>query len=269
MVIAQLARCRNIKQERYSMDVKNKIDPFMSKIKAEMFEPFVEEVMKEHFSVPPPNIIESKSVWEKKKKAELMDLFSGQAVLDKIVAGFEAISEYLKTHLSSADMDRVAKEWELGTEKWIARVNSAEAIKEEKPAKSLMGIMGLSEDLLIYFYQAANHYFEHKDFQKASNAFFTITHLDPGRYNVWIALGLSEARNERFEPALVSFSMASILDPAAPHPYLFSAECSLKNKQTEEAKIYLQLAEEAVNNSTIHDKQLLSISIKNIKQFIK
>lgn len=251
------------------MNTKNALEPFLNKAKAEIFTSLVEEAMREYFPTPPPNILEPKKIWEQKRREELMDLFSGQAGIDKSIAGFEAIIEDLNGHLSPKDMERISQEWEHGVEVWIAKANFKMHNEEEKPSKSLMKIMGISEEMLTYFYQAANRYFKHKDFQKASDAFYAIAGLDPGRYNVWIALGLSEARNQHFESALISFSMASIIDADSANPYLFSAECCLKNNRIEEARVYLELAQEAANNSTFKDKQLLLTSIQNLKQLCK
>lgn len=251
------------------MNAKNALlEPYLNNAKVEIFGSLVEEAMKQYFPAPPPNSLEPKEVWEQKKRNELMDLFSGQAAIDKSIAGFDAIVQDLNGHLSQANIERISQEWEHGVEAWIAK--SLLKDKERKtPPESLMEILEISEETLNEFYQAANRYFKHKDFQKASDAFYIIAGLDPRRYNVWISLGLSEAHNHRFESALISFSMASIIDANSPDPYLFSAECCLRDRQIEEAKIYLELAEEAVNNSTLKDKQSLQNSIQNLKQQCK
>lgn len=248
------------------MDTKATLEPYLNKAKVELFAPLIEEVMKEHFAMPPPNSLESKEVWEEKKRKELMDLFSGQAVIEKTIAGFDAISEDLQGNLSLADRERISQEWKHGVETWIAKAHSKEQIVEAKPQESLMGLMGISEETLNDFYQAANRYFKHQDFQKASDAFFAIAGLDPRRYNVWLALGLSEVHNQRTEPALISFSLASIINPVPPDPYFFSAECCFKDRRNEEAKIYLELAEEAIKNSPPKEKQAWVASIQNLKQ---
>lgn len=246
------------------MDIKNTLEPFLNKAKAELFTTYVEEAMKEYFHTPPPNILESKEVWKKKNSTELMDLFSGGSAMDKTIAGFEAINEDLEVHLSTVDRERISQEWEHGVEAWIAKSKKIEE-QTTPPPESLMEILELSENTFNDFYQAANRYFKQKDFQKASDAFYSIAGLDARRYNVWISLGLSEAHNQRFEPALISFSIASIIDPAAPEPYLFSAECCLKDNRREEARIYLDLAEEAVKNSARNDKHILLTTIQNLK----
>lgn len=246
------------------MNTKELLQPYLDKAKSELFTSLVDQVMKEHFLTPPPNILEPKEIWEQKKRNELIELFSGQAAIDKTARGFDAIIENLNSLLSPQEMEKVSQEWERGVENWIAETKIVQ--ENATPKGSLMKIMGLSEELFVKFYQAANRYFEYKDFQKASDAFYAIAGLDPSRYNVWMALGLSEAHNQRYEQALISFSLASLIDAGSPHPYIFSAECCLKENRREEAKIYVELAEEAVNHSTLKDKQSLLASIQNLKQ---
>lgn len=237
------------------MDSKVTLEPFLNKLKADVFASTVEKTITECFSSPPPHSLEPKKVWKQKIRSELMDLYSGQAAIDKITAGFDAIASDLHRHLSSKEFEKISKEWEEGVKKWISLAKE----KPTAPSECLQEMMGISEETLTQFYQAAQRYFRHKDFQKASDALYVIVGLDPRRYNVWLALGLSEAHNHRFEQALISFSMASIADSESPYPYIYSAEVCIKENRMDEAKIYCDLAKEAVENGKLEDKQLLNV----------
>lgn len=245
------------------MDSKTALAPFLNKLKGEVFASIVEETMKD---MPPPhsNSLEPKHVQETKTRQEAMDFLSGQASLDKIAAGFDAIVHDLSSHLSPSDMEKISEEWTHGVATWIALVNPEDKSKREMP-DSLQEMMGISEETMSHFYQAGSRYFEHNDFQKASDVFYVIISLDPRRHNVWVALGLAEARNLRYEPALISFSMASITDMDDHLPYIYSAQCSLKCNRPQEAEIYLNLAKESVEKSSLKDKQKLLGEIQNVR----
>src|SRR5262249_20215302 len=158
-----------------------------------------------------------------------------------------------QSHLSAQEMEKISEEWTHGVETWI-QVNSGPKDQEKLP-ESLQKMMGISKETIDKFYEAANRYFENNDFQKASDAFYIVAWLDPRRYSAWLAIGLSEARLEHYEPALISFSLASILKPSSPFPYLYSAECCLKDNRKDEAGLYLELAKDAAEKEKHEDKQ--------------
>lgn len=235
------------------MKIKN---DFLEKLKTELIAPEVERIMKEQ--APPPNGLEPQKVWEQKLRTNLMDLFSGEAVLNKMNEGFEAISE----NLTPVEIEKISEEWRRGVELWIEKSKSKE---EKEPPLCLQEIMELSEETLGRFYTAGNYFFEHQEYHKASDIFYVIISLDPRRYNCWMALGLSEVHQQRWEPALISFSMASIMNIESPYPYLYSAECCLRDHRKEEAAVYKNLAKEAIENGDFKNKQELLNSLHRIQ----
>ena len=243
------------------------LEPFLDKTKTEFFSSAIESAMKELFPHPPHDSLEPENIWEEKKRKEVLAILSGQAAIDKSIAGFDAIAMDLKHHLKSAEMEKISKEWELGVQAWMAHAKLKEQVAPLP--KSLMEVIGISEETLNHFYHSANRHFQAKDYKAASDAFYVIAGLDPNRFNVWMALGLSEAHTGRYEPALISFSIASLLDSKAINPYLFSAECCIKNNQIDEAKAYIKLASDAVHQSALKDKQPLQDSIQKLTQMCK
>jgi len=139
------------------MNTKIILDPFLSRLKADVFSPLVEKTMSEYFPSPPPNSLEPRKVWEEKTRNELMNLYSGQTSIDKSTAGFDAIASDLHRHLSPKEFEKILREWEEGVEKWIS-------FAKEKPTtqfECLQEMMGISEETLTHFYQAAHRYFRH------------------------------------------------------------------------------------------------------------
>lgn len=243
------------------MDTKSALKSYLNPIKSEVFGALIEETMQE--MAPPPNSLESKEAWRGKTENALMEAISGQATIDKTADGFDAIMEDLRTHLSTSAVENISKEWELGIERWVEKAKLEEGMN---PPDTLLEALGISEETLNHFYHAGMRYFANKDFKKASDVFYAIAGLDPRRYNVWLHLGLSEAHLERYEPALISFSMASIMNIDAPYPYIYSAECCLKDSRKDEARSYLDLAQEAVEKEQPGNKQTLLNSINHLKQ---
>ncbi len=253
------------------MSIKTAAAPFINKLKSEVVAPIVERTMEEHFSAPPPNSLEPVQVRKEKARHELTNLFSGQAAVDKMTAGFDAIAEILRGQLRPKEFDHLYNEWSKGVEKWIAMMNADATHSEltEIKAECLQDIMGISEETMILFYEAGNHYFKQQIFEKASDAFYVVITLDHRRYNAWVALGLSEARSKHFDRSLYSFAMASITNIASPYPYIYSAECCLQADRNDEAKSYLHLAKEALEKSQLANKKSLMNSISKLHQSLK
>lgn len=240
------------------MNIKNQTRSFLEKIKTELFAADVEKIMAEHYQNQPPGSLEPKHIWQEKVRTSLMELLSGQSATDKAADGFEALTYDLQRTLAPAQMDQIAQEWQSGIENW----------KNAQKAECLSESLGISEETLIHFYQAANRYFAAQSFEKASNAYYAISTLDPRRHSVWVGLGLSEARLEHWTQAIVSFAMASITDPKAPRPYLYSAECCLKDNRGDEAKIYLNLAEKVLKECPLNLQRELGPALKKLQQMI-
>lgn len=164
------------------MTIKLLLDKLLFKLKTEVFSSVVEETLSKYS--PSPNSLEPKQVWEKKIQEKLLDLYSGQAAVDKLIAGFDAIANDLYLHLSPEEFEKIEKEWEKGLEKWTVLAEESTTTKSE----CLLEMIGISEETLSHFYQAGNRYYILKDFQKASDAFYAIVGLDYRRYDIWLAL---------------------------------------------------------------------------------
>jgi tetratricopeptide (TPR) repeat protein len=253
------------------MNTKAILAPFFNTIKSQIVGPIVEKTMEDHFSAPPPHNLEPVHVWKEKARLRLTDLFSGQGAIDKMTAGFDAIAEVLRGHLNHAEYDHLHEEWKNGVERWLALMHPDAIHSEisEIRAECLQDIMSISEETMIHFYEAGNTYFKQQNFHKASEAFYVVISLDHRRYNAWVALGLSEVRNKHWDHALYSFAMASITNISSPYPYIYSAECCLEADRHDEAKNYLILAKESLENSQLSNKKSLLNSISKLQESIK
>ena len=85
-------------------------------------------------------------------------------------------------------------------------------------------------------------YYKNSHFHDASDVFYTITFFNPGIFNVWLSLGLSEMQLHHYEKALESFAMATIADITSALPHIYSGECYIYLKDYSLAKKTLEIA---------------------------
>lgn len=230
------------------------MEPFLTTLGEDLFASDIEKIMKEHCKVQPPGSLEPKHIWEEKIRRGLMDIATGKGASEKATSGFDAIAADLKGHLSPIEMKKIQQEWEQGIRQW----------KDSQGGSCLAEALGISEETLVRFYEAASHYFEAGHFSKASDAFYVISVLDARRHNVWVALALSEMNLSRWNSAIICFAMASLTDGTAPLPYLYSAECCLNDHRKGEAEVYLELAKNAMSTYATKEEYYLLNKIKGM-----
>lgn len=95
----------------------------------------------------------------------------------------------------------------------------------EKGKDSFAKLFDISDEILGYMYQAAKHYFDHKDYVTAAKAFSFLTLVHPSVHDFWMGLAASEALDNHPTEAIISFGMAACTNPNSPLPHLYAAEC--------------------------------------------
>lgn len=127
----------------------------------------------------------------------------------------------------------------------------AEQIEKEprlntNPNQTLQEVMGFENQLLEDFYQFASDLFYNKKISDASDVFYYLTTLNPYVPTFWQALATTEEVQKRFESAMSSYAMMTLLDASDFTPALNVANCLIKLNQQQEAKKFLhQMIEEA------------------------
>lgn len=91
--------------------------------------------------------------------------------------------------------------------------------------QTLQEIMGISQERMEQFYQAAYNLFQAGKESQAADAFFFLTALNPAVHVYWVALGMVEQALHHYQEALSAYAMSSLTGVEDPLPYYHSAAC--------------------------------------------
>lgn len=108
--------------------------------------------------------------------------------------------------------------------------------------KTLQEICHISDATIESLYQAAKYLYDTEHYEEAANAFAVMTVLNGKRYTFWLALGNAEYVCRRYEPALLAYAMATLLNPLELTCHLQSCRCYEALQQTDNAINALELA---------------------------
>jgi tetratricopeptide (TPR) repeat protein len=220
------------------MNDKNFPNHYIDKFKTEVIQPLIEKMLSGEFPPIPSDIAKNEFVQRTTK------FYSDKEVAKKAELGCQALMEELQKFLSDADLERICNECVEGLNNYTVEKDRSHISKEQE--KAVYQKLGISEETIGQIYEAGARLYKEHDFESAANVFFLLTVLDPHRYNVWLSLGLSEFQSGNCEVSLNVFSVASAIAVNSPFPYIYSAECCLKNGNMKEAAKFLTLAEEAL-----------------------
>lgn len=119
------------------------------------------------------------------------------------------------------------------------------------------GLIPISSETLNEFYNAALHFHEHNEFEKAADAFYFLCVIKPMIPNVWMGYGHSQQSLKRYESALYAYAIATLLDINNPKPHYFSALCYENLHEHHNAINSLDLA------LACHNSSLEAVETKN------
>lgn len=252
------------------MEENPSIHQFFEKFEKEIVEPLVAEIMKEQFSVPPPNLLVPEKVWKSDTKKQLMDICSAKELRARLLSAQVAVLHDLKSHLSAADFQKFQQNWKQGVIKLIA-IAEKELPKEKKEEfpPSLQSLIGITEETITHIYEVGIRLFGKMDFHKASDVFYLVTMIDYLRHNGWISLGLCEMENGHYEQALEAFGMANVTDIDNPLPYITSAECAIALGKDHDAKQFLNLARAAILHQPQSSRESFQAQVNQVQQKVR
>lgn len=241
-------------------------DCFTEMLRATKSEEAVDYLLTLDDFAPPPNTI-SPAKWRQEKRQELIDFFSNKALLEQLKAGYAALMSDLQAHVSASDFQSVTNEWSCGIEKYFADKQLDDKRVGEAPT-TLFEVFGFSEDTFNLFFQSAMRCFDGQEYQKAADMFQLMTFFDHRRFNVWLFKGLSDRSIGQFDEAIQDFSIASQLNVESPLPHIFMAECSIDQKNYDQATDYMSKAYEAVEKQPVDMQPVFYEYIGNLKSKI-
>ena len=109
---------------------------------------------------------------------------------------------------------------------------------------SLQNLCGYKTDIILNFYETANHIYQEKRLEEAVHAFTFLCLLSPKVSSFWIALGLALEANEEHLEAMNAFEKGARLEPSDFDPYLGLIRCSQTLKDYSKVKEILKKASE-------------------------
>lgn len=214
----------------------------------------------------PGDLSFSKNKIRQKIKSELID----EESYPRFDKGLGLILNNLKAHLTPVQFEDLTNElnqalenmvslgtqWEISTDDLVNKIDSL--------PNSLQEVLGISEKTIEFFYQEGRRCYQHAHYIDASDIFYTISLLSPGKFNVWLSLGLAEKMASHYDKALQAFAMASILDPISPFPHIQSSECYLMLMDKTHAKETLEYALKMLSENPHANFEREEIRIKNL-----
>lgn len=114
---------------------------------------------------------------------------------------------------------------------------------EEGLSASLADSWGISSDTLATFYDIGTKLYQEDQLEEAASVFTFMSSLDNYNHQVWLSLGLCHLRLQEWHQAVQAFTMASVMIPEDPLPYLYTIDCYLALNDMPNAKASLEMAE--------------------------
>lgn len=108
---------------------------------------------------------------------------------------------------------------------------------EHSPWEPLVQIQQfIPQKYIHYLFYTAQDLYREKEMIKADRVFRLLTLFYPQNAEFWIWLGLTQQQRHLPELALISFSIAAVLDNQDPYSYFYQAQCWVQLKAWEQAK---------------------------------
>lgn len=196
-----------------------------------------------------------------KKKNEFKEMLKGitQEIKIRIGKAIEAIKAYKTEVLDSNEINELNKDIQIlhdkilnmNVKEWEEQFSSNQADLSQDDKKEMLSIkkiLGISNTTLYYFYKIGYFLFNKHLTASAADIFFFNALLNPYVKDYWMALGIAELENQKYDEALEAFQVASIMDLKDPEPNLTCAEISLLQKNIIKAAENYKEAKERIQN---------------------
>lgn len=118
------------------------------------------------------------------------------------------------------------------TEKLKASIEAGDGLTPEQ----------LRNEDILFLYEMGYNLYQAGDYAKAEEIFKRLTVSKPYEGNFWKSFASSLQMQNKWEEALVPWSMLCLIDPDNPLPHFHAAECLFTLNQPEEGKKALQAA---------------------------
>ena len=210
-------------------------------------------------AVDPKELSSFSSETQKEARKALASVLSGKTTRERMEDGFSLIFHELAAHEPPIVVSNIFSNWESCIKKVLEEGKKHNlSPSEEEHMSSFQEKFSISEETIIAFYNCGLRLYERQLYEQASDVFFSLSFIDYKRHNVWTALGLSEKKRERWQPALAAFSIAILTDIQDPLSFLYSAECYIFLGQPLDANECIEKALQLLQNTSDANTQELT-----------
>jgi tetratricopeptide (TPR) repeat protein len=136
-------------------------------------------------------------------------------------------------------------------------------------ANTFQEFLKISKDTLSWIYSIGHKLYTAKKGDDAYAIFHLLTCLNSLVCDYWIGLGFAQYLVGEAEPALHSFSMASILDPENPTSRYQSAKIYIERKEFSDALTELSVLEEVIQKYNLDRLKTSFLALKNQAQSLQ
>lgn len=210
--------------------------------------------------------------FKQRKKSEIEA--SGSAFFDECTRAWEVILADLvgigNTH-PSGGAKAVVDELQMGMEKFAAFTKEKDwELKLADSDKTLMDVLGFSQELLEQFYQVGLRSFKGAHFEDAERVFTLISLLNPLEHNAWLSLGITKENCSKWEEAVHAFKVAERLQGSDPVSLVHQGQCYHAMRDKPQAlSLYEQAIKEAGNQPEYAEIKQRAIELKIQLEFVQ
>lgn len=97
--------------------------------------------------------------------------------------------------------------------------------KRLKQSETISEFIGFSKETLNDFFSVARNFYQNKDFNRASDCFYSLCAIEPLIPLFWLGYGDSEMMLHKFDHALYAYAVSALLDGDDPYSHYQAALC--------------------------------------------
>ena len=155
---------------------------------------------------------------------------------EELAQGFHWITNELKKLHTSAALEFY--NWAILNVDLFGTLFQLKSNAFEQAPEDLVSLLQkfIPQKYIHYFFLAARNLYNEKEMLKADRIFRLLTLLYPQHADFWIWLGLSQLQRHLPELALISNTIAAVLDRKNPFPFYYMSQCWMQLKGWDQAK---------------------------------
>lgn len=138
--------------------------------------------------------------------------------------------------------------------------------------KTFKDLKGITDKEMEAIYATAYNFYTHGKFDRADVIFSGLCQMDPYQSKYWLGLGATRQMEKKYEKAIESYGLATVMDAKNPLPAFHAAHCLMKLHDNDRAIAALETVIELSKNKKEHKdlkiqaEQLLEGLQKKTKQ---